>query len=617
MSTPRNKTMRQSMRRRSSLSANLKIGDYQKCCLTPQEEEVYIPFAQENLVKQWNSMHNVSDWSQEHCSGPSRRNRYFLNLNVGGKCFQIACKVAAKYPVTRIGQLALSTDPMKKLTLCDDYSVPKNEYFFDRDPLIFHYVYHFYRSGVMWVMEEMCPSNFVEEIEYWGIHMKYAQRCCRILFEEKQDELAEYLKVQRELEAELEPVEREEHFEGKFLGGFRKAVWNLIENPYSSIPAKVIAIMSSIFVLISIVGMTLSTVEEMQHKASKKCMQRLETICAIFFTLEYLMRLISTSTFRQFLRAAFSAIDLVAIMPFYIQLLFENLGEVESDYHEELHRMRSVGKLGKVLKLIKLMRIFRILKLARHSTGLRAFGFTIRQCYQQVCCLLLFIAMGVFTFSALMHSVEHDIPGTNFTSIPDAWWWAAVSLSTVGYGDTVPDTFLGRVVAFGCISFGIILNGMPISILYNKFSDYYAKLKSHEVQATSSLKLSRKLNLKERAWRKFTDTCCAEYAVPGRADPHLGGSTRHPAPSQLFPHQGYQPIHQGGHPVTHQPSHSIPHSPRAPLGHRLDHHDHHDHHDHPHIHLTTLSSYSPSSPYVFPTHSLQSFKKTESVSHSS
>ncbi|EOA95939.1 Potassium voltage-gated channel subfamily V member 2, partial [Anas platyrhynchos] len=66
------------------------------------------------------------------------------------------------------------------------------------------------------------------------------------------------------------------------------------------------------------------------------------------------------------------------------------------------------------------------LKLARHSTGLRAFGFTMRQCYQQVCCLLLFIAMGVFTFSALMHSVEHDVPGTNFTSIPYAWWWAAV-----------------------------------------------------------------------------------------------------------------------------------------------------------------------------------------------
>lgn len=419
--------MTQTAKRRASLSANLKIGGHCRCFLTPEEEEVHFPFAQESLVKQWSSMHDVTSRNQDINHVPTRRSRYFLNLNVGGKCFQIAYKIAAKYPITRIGQLAIATDPNKKLELCDDYSVIKNEYFFDRDPLIFHYVFHFYRSGVMWIVEELCPANFMEEIEYWGIHMKYAQRCCRILFEEKMDEMAEYLKIQRELEAELEPVHREEHFEGKFLGTFRKKIWNLIENPYSSIPAKIIAIMSSFFVLISIVGMTLSTVEEMQHKTTKKCMERLETICAVFFTLEYLMRLISTSTFQQFLRAAFSAIDLVAIMPFYIQLLFENLGEDDGDYHEELHKMRSVGKLGKVLKLIKLMRIFRILKLARHSTGLRAFGFTIRQCYQQVCCLLLFIAMGVFTFSALMHSVEHDVPGTNFTSIPDAWWWAAVS----------------------------------------------------------------------------------------------------------------------------------------------------------------------------------------------
>ncbi|XP_062452387.1 potassium voltage-gated channel subfamily V member 2-like [Rhea pennata] len=501
--------MRQLGKRRASLSANLKIGNHRGCYRTPEEEEVYIPFAQDSLIKQWSSLQDMTDRNQEKSRIPFLRNKYFLNINVGGKSFQIAYKVAARYPITRIGKLAIYTDPMKKLQLCDDYSVQRNEYFFDRDPSIFHYVFHFYRSGVLWIMDEMCPSHFVEEIEYWGIHLKYSQRCCRILFEEKQDELIENLKIQKELEAELEPLDSAEHFEGKCLGKFRKMIWNLIENPYSSVPAKIIAVMSSFFVLISIVGMTLSTVEEMKHKTGKKWMEQLEMICAIFFTSEYLMRLISSSSFQKFLRAAFNAVDLVAILPFYIQILFENLDEADTLYHEELHKMENMSKLGKVLKLIKLMRIFRILKLARHSTGLRAFGFTMRQCYQQVCCLLLFIAMGVFTFSALMHSVEHDVPGTNFTSIPYAWWWAAVSLSTVGYGDTVPDTVLGRIVAFGCISFGIILNGMPISILYNKFSDYYAKLKAHENETSLSLKLSRRIRFKERALRKLSECCGA------------------------------------------------------------------------------------------------------------
>jgi len=59
-----------------------------------------------------------------------------------------------------------------------------------------------------------------------------------------------------------------------------------------------------------------------------------------------------------------------------------------------------------------------------------------------------------------------------------------VSISTVGYGDVYPETILGRLFAFVCIAFGIILNGLPISILFNKFSDYYSKLKSNQYTAS-------------------------------------------------------------------------------------------------------------------------------------
>lgn len=80
-----------------------------------------------------------------------------------------------------------------------------------------------------------------------------------------------------------------------------------------------------------------------------------------------------------------------------------------------------------------------------------------------------------------------------------------VSISTVGYGDMFPETILGRLFAFTCISFGVILNGMPISILYNKFSDYYAKLKSQEF--TSTVKARGKVRFAKRAARKFTKCC--------------------------------------------------------------------------------------------------------------
>lgn len=77
----------------------------------------------------------------------------------------------------------------------------------------------------------------------------------------------------------------------------------------------------------------------------------------------------------------------------------------------------------------------------------------------------------------------------------------------MGYGDMFPETNLGRVFAFACISFGVILNGMPISVLYNKFSDYYTKLKAHEYTAVT--KARGKVQFARRAAKKLAE-CCEE-----------------------------------------------------------------------------------------------------------
>ncbi|XP_043920258.1 potassium voltage-gated channel subfamily V member 2-like [Protopterus annectens] len=529
--------MQRFKKRSQSLFPNYKLGEGINASQDPGKN-YHVMFAKDYSVKLWNSLQILSssadpyfdeeesEEEQEYGleeeeiderrsvsqSLPTTPKNSIININVGGVSYQIAYSVAARYPKTRIGRLATYTDHAKKLDLCDDHIVLNNEYFFDRDPDIFHHVFNFYRTGMLWIKNELCPRNFVEEINYWGIRIKNSQRCCRISFEERQDELNEQLKVQRELQAEIQVEENAELFRDMKYSRQRRMVWNLMEKPFSSFTAKMMAVASSFFVLISIVAMTLNTVEEMQYQTAsgqlsgKTYLEHVETFCIVFFTMEFILRLTSTPDIKQFYRSVLNAVDLIAILPFYLQLILECFIDEDLKKHDhDIEAVGRVGKVGQVLRLMRLMRIFRILKLVRHSTGLRAFGFTLRQCYQQVGCLFLFIAMGIFAFSAVVYSVEHDVPGTNFTSIPHSWWWAAVSISTVGYGDTYPETHLGRLFAFICIAFGIILNGMPISILYNKFSDYYTKLKAHEY--TSVMKKRGKANFKRKVMRKVTECC--------------------------------------------------------------------------------------------------------------
>uniref|UniRef100_A0A8C5DCH2 Uncharacterized protein n=1 Tax=Gouania willdenowi TaxID=441366 RepID=A0A8C5DCH2_GOUWI len=474
------------------------------------EVDKVLQVSQGNIVKAWSSLENLDNSctksEQPDAAADRSTGQQNININVGGKVFHIPKKCAIQYPNTRIGFLALCSDQTKLLTLCDDYSVSKNEFFFDRDPAFFHHVCHFYSSGVLWIMLEMCPINFEEEIEYWGLSLRDTQFCCWLVFEEKVDELKDNLKVDKELMAEIEVKYDEERFEDMVFGDFRRTVWNIVENPYSSISAKAFSVLSNLFVLFSIVAMSLNTVEDLQvYKINDKThMEWVEIFTIVFFTFEYLIRLISTPNVQLFLRSGLNFVDMVSVMPYFAQIIFGAISDSEDmNAREDLKAMARVSKVSHVLKVIKLMRIFRILKLARHSTGMRAFGFTVRQCYQQACCIFLFIAMGIFIFSALLHSAEREAEGSPISSIPHAWWWAAVSISTVGYGDVVPVTILGRIVAFACISCGIILNGMPISFLFNKFSDYYSKLKTQEYH---SITVQRRFQLKKRLRRKM-DMC--------------------------------------------------------------------------------------------------------------
>lgn len=228
-------------------------------------------------LKPWNSLQDLSrdiydvyaeyEHEEEQEQFPvSPTKKFTLNINVGGTVYRLPYQLAARYPKSRIGRLATCSEHSCRLDLCDDYIVHTKEFFFDRDPSLFHHIFTFYRTGVLWIKDELCPRSFLEEMNYWGVRIRNTQRCCRISFEERQDELNEQLRIQKLLLEEVAMEEHEAMFSHMRYGQLRHRLWNMMEKPFSSVLAKVVAVASSMFVLISLVAMTLNTVEDMHFQ---------------------------------------------------------------------------------------------------------------------------------------------------------------------------------------------------------------------------------------------------------------------------------------------------------------------------------------------------------------
>jgi len=223
-----------------------------------------------------------------------------------------------------------------------------------------------------------------------------------------------------------------------------------------------------LFIALNVVGVILSSMEGVEELFGH-LLHNFELVSVVVFGAEYLLRLWSCTTDPAYAhpiwgrlrmaRRPLVVIDLLAVLPFLLGFLGLDLV---------------------FMRALRLLRLLRVAKLARYLGALHTFGQVFRKHREELVLVWALMTLMLVLSSCLMYFVEHPAQPDVFPDIPSTMWWAMATLTTVGYGDAVPITGAGKLLASAVTIFGLALFAMPAAIMAAGFLEIVQEQRAEE-----------------------------------------------------------------------------------------------------------------------------------------
>lgn len=217
-----------------------------------------------------------------------------------------------------------------------------------------------------------------------------------------------------------------------------------------------------IAILISIGIVLLDSIPSIHHNYGRLLLV-FEWFFTILFTIEYVLRIVCTPKPIKYVLSFMGLIDLIAILPVYMSILFPGMQSLV------------------VFRALRLLRIFRIFKLYHFLVEINFLMLSLLKSLKKISIFMMTVLIIVIVLGSLMYVVESGHNG--FTSIPDSIYWAIVTITTVGYGDITPVTGLGKFIAGIIMLLGYSIIAVPTGIITSEMAGLARKRTDEKTHA--------------------------------------------------------------------------------------------------------------------------------------